>query len=371
MKKVLHLINGEFYAGAERVQDLLAMSLPDHGFEVGFACTKPGAFARLRQAQHVALHEVAMSSRFDLSIVRRMLQLVAQERYVAIHGHTVRSSLIGRFVAAQSGIPFIHHVHSPTRRETEAGLRNRVNAWVEERVVWPAATRMLAVSGSLRDYLLAHGVPDAQVCVVPNGVPVREHRQGGWSAPVPGQDWTLGTVALFRPRKGLEVLLPALAELRRAGVAVRLLAVGGFETPFYEQEMKNLAVQLGIAEAIEWTGFTSDVPAQLERMHLFTLPSLFGEGLPMVVIEAMSIGVPVVSTDVEGIPQVLSGHGEAGRVVAAGSSEALARGLRDVIEHVELAASLSVRGQQVQRAHYSDRSMAAGVAAVYRDVLGM
>src|SRR5689334_12290393 len=64
--RVLHLINGEHYAGAERVQDLLAQRLGDFGFEVGFAALKPGRFAELRGAQTAELYDVPMRSRFDL-----------------------------------------------------------------------------------------------------------------------------------------------------------------------------------------------------------------------------------------------------------------------------------------------------------------
>ena len=58
--RVLHLINGEFYAGAERVQDLLALKLGDYGFDVEFACLKPGVFDARRQAREARLHNVPM-----------------------------------------------------------------------------------------------------------------------------------------------------------------------------------------------------------------------------------------------------------------------------------------------------------------------
>ena len=54
-RRVLHVINGEHFSGAERVQDLLALSLPEFGYEVGFACVKPGKFANQRSAEDVPL----------------------------------------------------------------------------------------------------------------------------------------------------------------------------------------------------------------------------------------------------------------------------------------------------------------------------
>ena len=66
--RVLHLINGEHFSGAERVQDLLSARLPEFGFQVGLACVKPGRFAASRQHRTAPLFETPMHSKFDLSV---------------------------------------------------------------------------------------------------------------------------------------------------------------------------------------------------------------------------------------------------------------------------------------------------------------
>ena len=139
--------------------------------------------------------------------------------------------------------------------------------------------------------------------------------------------WTLGAVALFRPRKGIEVLLEALAMLRSRNVNVRLRAVGGFETPLYKADVLGLAERLDLAEAIDWIGFTRNVNRELAKIDLFVLPSLFGEGLPMVVLEAMAAGLPVVASRVEGVPEAVV-HRETGLLVEPGSVSQLAAGDR-------------------------------------------
>src|SRR5207237_5725177 len=130
--------------------------------------------------------------------------------------------------------------------------------------------------------------------------------------------WTLGAIALFRPRKGIEALLEALAVLRSRNVNVRLRAVGGFESPVYKADVLALAERLDLTEAIDWIGFTRNVNRELAKIHLFVLPSLFGEGLPMVVLEAMAAGLPVVASRVEGVPEAVV-HRETGLLVEPGS----------------------------------------------------
>jgi glycosyltransferase involved in cell wall biosynthesis len=176
--------------------------------------------------------------------------------------------------------------------------------------------------------------------------------------------------ALFRPRKGIEILIETLAALRSRGLDVHLQAIGPFETAAYENEVKSLVDRLGVAEAITWTGFVNDVPAELEKIDLFVLPSLFGEGLPMVVLEAMAAGVPVVASRVEGIPAAIR-HREEGLLCEAGSVSQLALAIEElVVDASEIDyAALSRNAQQRHAECFSARAMADKVAQVYREVL--
>ena len=89
--RVLHVVNGEHYSGAERVQDLLAGFLPACGYDVGFACVKPGRFPQARKFQTARLYELPMSSRFDFACGRKLAMLARDEDYALIHAHTPRS----------------------------------------------------------------------------------------------------------------------------------------------------------------------------------------------------------------------------------------------------------------------------------------
>jgi glycosyltransferase involved in cell wall biosynthesis len=149
---------------------------------------------------------------------------------------------------------------------------------------------------------------------------------------------------------------------------VRLRAVGSYETPDYEIQIRHLADRLGLNGAIDWRGFSSDVNAELERMDLFVLPSLFGEGLPMVVLEAMAADVPVIATRVEGVPEAVR-DGLDGLIAAPGDADDLARVIGQIIDGEADWQALRASAHRRQAEHFSDRSMADGVADVYRRVL--
>lgn len=362
--RVLHVINGEHYSGAERVQDLLGQHLPTFGYEVAFACVKPGRFADRRQDQASPLYDLPMRSRIDLRVVRKLSAIIRTEDYALVHAHTPRSALVGRVAAWLAKVPMIYHVHSPTSQDTTHGWRNRLNDWSERASLYKVA-RLITVSNSLGRHMRLQGIRPELISVVPNGVPTSTRRRDSTK---PNGTWHIGTVALFRPRKGLEVLLESLALMKQRGVSVRLRAVGPFETPDYEAEIHLHVERLGLRQDIDWLGFTQDVTHELTQMDLFALPSLFGEGLPMVVLEAMAAGVPVVGTRVEGVPEAID-DGVNGVIADPGHPADLARAMMRIVEGELDWGTLRERAIKTHAAQFSAERMAQGVAAVYDRVL--
>lgn len=364
--RVLHLINGEHYAGAERVQDLLAQRLPDFGVEVGFACLKPLKFPAARHARKAPLSSFPMHSRFDvLKPVREVARLIRQENYALLHTHTPRTAMIGRLASWLAGVPMVHHVHSHTSTEVNARWRQRLGA-LAERICLRGASRVIAVSESSGDYICRQGIAEDAISIVFNGIPIPEMPA---KRPTPQGEWTLGTVGLFRPRKGLEVLLRAMAILKQRSVSIRLRAVGPFETPQYKVKIQRLAAELGLSGEIQWRGFRSDVLGELAAMDLFIFPSVLPEGMPMVVLEAMASGTPIVGTRVAGMTDVIR-DGQDGLLVSPGDHDSLADAVYQIMSDETTRQALRTSALDRQATQFSDRTMAAGVARVYRQVLG-
>lgn len=364
LKKVAHVINGEHFSGAERVQDLLGKCLPAHGYDVTFVCVKPGKFAEARSASDSPIVNLPMRHRFDLWQIQRLTQIAKAEQFDLLHAHTPRTAMIAMGASYLTGIPFIYHVHSPTSRDSTRQLQNWLNQKIEQLSIARAA-KLICVSNSLAGHVRSLGVSPERIAVVHNGVPQLDEVP---LRSTPQTAWTLGTVALFRPRKGLEVLLEAMAQLRERGHQVRLRAVGPFETPEYEKGIHAQVARLDLQDAIDWVGFTRDVNAQFREMDLFVLPSLFGEGLPMVVLEAMAAGTPVVATDVEGVTEAIA-DGQSGIVAKPNSPAHLAARIEAVLSGQEDWQKIRECAVNRHAEQFSDMAMARGVAAVYHSVL--
>ena len=362
--KVLHLINGEHFSGAERVQDLLGMAMPQFGYEVGFACVKPDKFPNVRSSIDCEIFETKMTSKFDLWCAKRVARVATENNYRLIHAHTPRTLLIGQLAARKLGCPLVYHVHSPVGRDSDRGITNRLNQMMES---WSLkkTDRLICVSNSLSGYMQELGHPASKIRVVSNGVQAIDDLP---SREDPKDPWTIGTMALFRPRKGTEVLLEALAVLKQEGVNVRLRAVGPFETPEYESDIMQKVAELGVGDMIDWMGFQTDVNQQLRAMDLFVLPSLYGEGLPMVVLESMANAVPVVASRVEGIPEAVR-DGVDGLIFEPADANDLASKLKSMIGDTKRWRAMSESAVEHQRNELSDISMTRGVAAVYDELL--
>lgn len=371
--RVLHVVNGEHFSGAERVQSHLGRCLPDLHVTADFACVKPGRFAEMLEERQTGIagenwgqcHRVEMRHRLDWTAVKRLARVIAEGEYELLHAHTPRTAMLASAVSKRSGRPWVYHVHSPAGRDCERAWSNRINAWAERRSLANCA-HLITVSNSLREDTIQQGLPADKVTVVHNGVPaIRPTRE---SKPIIGGRWTIGMVALMRARKGLEVVLDALAILNNVGTEITLRCIGPFETEAYRQQIDAQISDLGIGHLIDWVGFTQDVPTELARLDAMVLPSLYGEGLPMVVLESMAAGTPVIATSVEGTPEAIR-HGVEGVLAEPRDAKSLAEQIQAMVSGQHDWQSMSDCAVTRHHQCFSDHTMAHGVAKVYRQIL--
>jgi glycosyltransferase involved in cell wall biosynthesis len=366
--RVLHVVNGEHFSGAERVQSHLGRVLPQFGITADFACVKPGKFAAKLAEQEGRWGKslvAEMKGRFDLRAAFRLASMAVGGGYDCLHAHTPRTAMIASLASWRTGIPWIYHVHSPAARDSSRAFVNRMNAWIERNSLRNCRA-LITVSNSLRADCIASGHAADRVHVVHNGVPaICPPRQ---VFPQVGSAWTIGMVALMRPRKGLEIVLDALARLRSQGHDLTLRCIGPYETPEYRAGIDDQIKRLNVGDAVIQEGFVDDVPAKLLTLDAMILPSLYGEGLPMVVLEAMAAAVPVIATSVEGTPEAIR-HGVEGLLARPGDAKSLAAEIESLmtgkVDWHQMAQAAKTRHAE----NFSDHAMAKATAEVYHKIL--
>jgi glycosyltransferase involved in cell wall biosynthesis len=179
------------------------------------------------------------------------------------------------------------------------------------------------------------------------------------------QELGLLTVGRVVPVKGYPVLIEAVGELTRRGVAVRATIVG--DGPERE-ELERLAARLGVRNRIDFVGAVGqdDIRRYYASADIFCLPS-FAEGLPVVAMEAMAMGLPVVSTRIMGIPEVVE-HGETGLLVPPARADLLADAIEQLAKDPRLRAAMGSAGREKVEAEFDSERTAAQLRAVYEHV---
>ena len=339
--KLMLLAVGLGVGGTEGQLLELASRLDPGRFEVSVCALKgEGAIAREMRARGVRVITLGGQGAWDVRVLYRLFRLVRAERPSVIHAFLPPANLaacvVGRLLGVSVLLLSFRDVEmwkSRPRRLVD-GLTVRV---ADAATCSSEAVRRFALSafgGDERKYVTIYNGVDAARFIPRQASPKPEL---GLREGVP----VIGTVCrLVEPKKGLAVLLQAMAGLRDRAVA-QLLIVG--EGPAFPA-LRALSVRLGLSDRVVFAGVRRDIAGLLPLMDVFVLPSLY-EGFGIALVEAMAAGRPVVATAVGGIPEVVV-QGETGLLVPPGDPGALGDAIAHLVNHPEQARLMGARGRE-------------------------
>jgi glycosyltransferase involved in cell wall biosynthesis len=225
----------------------------------------------------------------------------------------------------------------------------------------------VAVCKAIKELLVAAGIDASKIHVVHSGVmpPDAENGQAVREELGLGADDKLvGTIGALVEAKGQRHLIEAAPLILDEAPETRFLIVGGGKL---ENELRKLAAQLRVADAVYFTGFQKEVGKFLAALDVFVLPSHM-EGLNNSVIEAMMVGKPVIGTNVGGIPEIIE-HGKTGVLIPPGNHSALAEAVAGMVKNPERAAALASAGRETARSRFTVDRMINGTTRVYETLL--
>ena len=263
-----------------------------------------------------------------------------------------------RFWSGRPAMVRIRHISAPVGR-------NAATRWLYGR----AADHVATTGERLRQELMRDlGLPPAHVTSVPTGIDLtryapRDKRAARRALGLSEDGFFVGIVATLRSWKGHRYLLDAWAGLP-AGCG-RLLVVG--DGPGREN-LQQQAADLGISERMVMPGNQNDVVPWLAALDVFALPSYANEGVPQAIMQAMAMGLPVISTPVGSIPEIVA-DGETGLLVPPRDTEALRSALARLAGDPDLCRRLgdAAAGQAGER--FAESLMLDRMEAIFRQVL--
>lgn len=341
----------------------LAREMAAEGVDTGAACATAEVAARFRSAG-VDAHELPLLRTGDLMGARRVWQYV--DGADVVHAQDRRSGLWVRLgprprhggarVYTVHGLPdeYLPPPAGPTRpgiratlayRGLDAALCRRADA-----VVVPSQAIATVLAERLR-------FPAEKLAVIPGGVdspPATDRRDAAQQ---------VGTLTLLDPVKGLDVFLRAAARLAAERPTLRF---GVFGTGPEEARLRALARSLGISGRVDFPGHLPQAEA-LDRLSVFVLSSWL-ESCPMALLEAMAAGVPVVATDVGGVPEIAT-DGTA-QLVQPGDDMALAAAIARLLDDRGLRERQSRAARQRIASRFTAKHAAGATIALYERLLG-
>ena len=363
--RLLLVVDSLDFGGAERHVVDLAVALRRKGHEVTVACSVAGELSGPLQEAGIPVRPMLkrlVKRRFSLAFARKLRRLLKGGGFDLVHAHVYASATAATLATLGLDVPLVITEHSE-------GSWRTWHARQMSRLVYRRAKHVVAVSSSIRRLLLEeYGAPPKRMIVVPNAVTEGSDTTPGESPLLP-DEWRegplVGVLAQLKPEKGLSTFLEAAAHVSPLLPNVRFLVIG--DGPL-RGDLEASTQHLGLNQRVRFLGFRSDARALVELLDVLVVPSL-SEGAPLVVLEAMAAGIPVVASRVGGIPDQIR-HEREGLLVPPGNSAALGNALVGLLRNPARARRLGEAGRQRWASEFSYATMVRRVEAVYRTALG-
>lgn len=314
--------------------------------------------ATLARQRGIEVELIRCQGRFDFSVIRQIRQHVRKYRIDIVHSHGYKADLYSYLATRQPRVPLVATCHNWTDLTAAVSLYGRL-----DRLALTRFDRVAAVSEAVAGILTAARVPPNVVSIIPNGVPTEQFVAADSGKLAQLENHTglvVGMVGRLVKDKGFDYVLRGARQLLAEFPDTRFLLVG--DGP-QREELLQISRDQSLQENVLFAGYSSDLPRVYGSMDILVLPS-FVEGMPMVVLEAMAAGKPVVATRVGAIPSIVT-QGHNGLLINPGDSSALIEALRRLLGDAALRKRMGEQGQALIHRSYSARIMAQRYLTLY------
>jgi glycosyltransferase involved in cell wall biosynthesis len=365
--KVLHIVPMLSPGGAERVVVHIVTKLNRHRYEavvVSLSGRLECDLDRLLEQAGVEVQYLGKPLGFDYRMYSRLHRALRDCRPDVVHTHiqVLRYALPSMLLLKQASL--VHTVHNLAEREIEPRARWIHRYAFNHGVVPVAVAQEVALSlerlyGINRCRVISNGIPTDSYASPQT--PRSEWRaRGGFR----DSDVLFVCVARFSPQKNHAVLLKAFAQGPASDPNAHLILAGD---GVLREQLQEQAKNLGLVRQIHFLGLRTDIPDVLGAMDVFALSSDW-EGNPLSVMEAMASGLPIVSTAVGGVPNLLE-DGKEGFIVPPGDVEGLAKSMAFLLRTPQARQSLGMAAARRARKNFDVSTMVQAYEDLYENLV--
>jgi len=298
---------------------------------------------------------------WDWRVFTETLRVCKRERVTVWHGHDYKTNALGLLLKRFHRMRLVTTVHGWVHHTKRTPLYYRI-----DKFCLPRYEKVICVSDDLYTACRKAGVREKNCVLLENGIDGTEYSRTRTLAEakaalgLPESGFVIGGVGRLAAEKGFDVLVRALKQLVTRGIDAHLVLVGdGGERGALEARAR----ELDLSARVRFAGWQPDVRPYFEALDAFALSS-YREGLPNVLLEAMALEVPVVSTRVNGVPRLIE-DGANGFLVGAGDADGLSHALAAVLTSAELRARFRAAGRHTVETKFSFATRMKRLAELY------
>lgn len=358
--RILHSEAATGWGGQEQYIHRMMLAMRQRGHYLEAVCQPHAKLVERLREEGFTVHTMPMDGPANyFRGLGRIRKILKQGQFDVLNCHSRRDTMLAGVAARLAGTPLIvrtrHLAKPPGSLISYTGVPHRVTT----------------ASEFVRQMLIKRGVPEGHVAVVYPAVelpPQTGHSTLRSELKLAANDIVVGCVAVMRAPKGHKELVDAMVPLISERPNLHLVLVGG-GSPVFE-EIQAYVQERGISRRVHMLGMRNDVPNLLEGFDIFALATR-QEASGTVFVEAGAMGVPVVGTRVDGVPEMMK-EGVNGFLVPLDDVPALTGAIRRLVEDESLRKRMGEAGLEFCRhsGHFGLQAMVQRVESAYLRWLG-
>lgn len=364
--KVLHTIRqGQIGGGETHVLDLVASLNPQKYASLVLAFTD-GEMVRRLSDKGVECMVIPTTRPFDWKVWKKVENLMREKEVDLVHAHGTRACSNTFKAANRLKLPLAYTIHGWSFHPDQKPWVRKLREWGEWFLVRKTSLNISVSKSNNQDGVERLQMPHSRV--VNYGVdlkrfdPDQNFTLNRAELELPEDKFLFGMVARLTKQKDPFTFIKAAAQLK--GQDVHFLIVGGGEL---EQDCYKLVQETGMVDQFTFLPFRTDVPAILNLLDVYCLPSLW-EGLPIGILEAMAMRKTIIATPVNGTQEVIS-DGETGYLFPAYQYEMMAQRMDHCLNKLQEARQVGANARKIIEEKFSLPVMAQNVEEVYQELL--
>ena len=373
---IVHICNSLVYGGGEEHVRTILKYLHKRGVPVAGAAPEESSLFDILKNEGIAVYPFYSSHKFDFASLKSLCSLIKKIRPTIIHTHNRREDLIGALAAKITRVPAVTTIHDRINMDQDGKKIESIRSSIYHVILRTCFKQIITVSQATYDDIRTYAkVPEQKLHHVINGLDLDRvvpsigktdmRKQLGLNP----DNKAIAFVARIRGssfgKKGIVYLIDAMQMLIHNVPKIKLFICG--EDTQAANILKKLCYEKGILGNVRFLGYRKDSIDIINACDILVCPSLF-EGLPRVVLESMSMGVPVVGSNVDGIPEVIDNEHN-GLLVEPKDSIALTESIKRLLIDDKFHQQCSQAAQQTIKEKFTAQISAQQTEHIYETIL--